>query len=508
MRVSNAGGSITSTQAKLIVLLPPTITLHPLSQSALVGSNVTLNVVATGTAPLRYQWYFNPSALLANQTNSSLALVNLTTNDAGSYRVNVSNDYGSTNSNPALLTVSEPNTNGDWFVSPTGDDANPGTIAAPFATLTKAVSVVQPGQTIMMRGGTYYPSATIRITNSGTAGARIQLLAYPGETPYLNFTNQGYGANNRGILFPANVNYWTVKGLEIGYAGDNGIKVEGSHHRFEQLVLHHCGDTGLQIGFGHDDVNPGGLLAAFIEVVNCDSYLNYDADNNGADADGFAAKMHCGQGIVFTGCRAWENSDDGWDLFETDYSVVISNCWTWKSGVGQGNGNGFKLGGNGTGGDSVGTHYAFNCVAFGHKVNGFTQNSHQDGIVIYNSLSYSNGASGYNYFMEGSLNSGKQNIFRNNVGIRRNPASGSNNFIEDNGPIQENNSWNLTVTPNSADYLSLLESAAKAPRQPDGSLPIGFARLVAGSDLIDKGVNVGLPFNGPAPDLGPFEFQP
>ena len=115
-------------------------------------------------------------------------------------------------------------------------------------------------------------------------------------------------------------------------------------------------------------------------------------------------------------------------------------------------------------------------------------------------------ANGYNYFFEGSLNSGKQNIFRNNVGIRRNPASSGNNFIEDNAPLQQNNTWNLAVTPNYADYVSLLETVAKAARQPDGSLPTGFARLIAGSDLIDVGINVGQPFNGAAPDLGPYEY--
>jgi hypothetical protein len=358
-----------------------------------------------------------------------------------------------------------------------------------------------------LRGGIYPYAQTIRITNSGTAIAPIQVLAYPSEQPFLNFSNQPYGSANCGILIATNGNYWRFKGLEIAYAGDNAIKVEGSHHRFEQCVFHHNGDTGLQIGFGHDDENPGGLLAAFIEVVNCDSYLNYDPDSNGGDADGFAAKMHCGQGIVFTGCRAWENSDDGWDLFETDYSIVISNCWTWKSGVGQGNGNGFKLGGNGTGGDSLGTHQAWNCVAFGHKVNGFTQNSHKDGLIVINCLAYSNGTSGYNYFMEGSLNSGKQNVFRNNSSI---PRSGTNTggFIEDNNPVQENNSWNLSVTVNSNDYGDLTETAAKAPRNPDGSLPAGFARLLAGSDLIDKGVDVGIPFSGTAPDLGPYESTP
>jgi pectate disaccharide-lyase len=487
------------------VAVAPTIDSQPQDQSAAIGQGALFSVTATGTPPLSYQWYFNTNTLLAAGTDSSLLISTVTSNDLGGYSVVVANSAGSITSRVAQLTLTTPPTDGDWFVSPTGNDANPGTMVAPFATLPKAISVMQPGQTVYLRGGTYFPSSTMRITNSGTTGNRNQILAYPGEKPYLNFQNQPYGANNRGLLFTTAAQYWNVKGLEIGYAGDNGIKVEGSYLRFEECVFHHCGDTGLQIGFGHTDPNPDGLLAAFVEVVNCDSYLNFDPDSNGGDADGFAAKMHCGQGIVFTGCRAWENSDDGWDLFETDYSVVISNCWTWKSGVAQGNGNGFKLGGNGTGGDSKGTHYAYHSVAFGHKVNGFTQNSHKDGNVLINCLSFANGNSGYNYFMEGSLNSGKQNIFRNNVSIPRTGVNGGG-FIADNNPVEENNTWNLAVTANASDYVSLLEAAAKAPRNPDGSLPTGFARLVAGSDLIDKGVGVGIPFTGAAPDLGPFEW--
>ena len=115
--------------------------------------------------------------------------------------------------------------------------------------------------------------------------------------------------------------------------------------------------------------------------------------------------MHCGQSIVFSGCRSWHNSDDGWDLFETDYGVTLTNCWQWHSGDGtdfmpfftaktggsgsfQGNGNGLKLGGDGAGGPSLGIHVVANCVAFNNKyksnANGITQNSHHDGQIIYN----------------------------------------------------------------------------------------------------------------------------
>ncbi len=495
---------------------PPSITSQPQNQSAALGQGALFSVGASGSAPLTYQWYFNTNTLITDATNLSHTISSVSSNDVGSYHVIVANSSGSVTSAVATLTLTAAPTNGNWFVSPTGNDANPGTIASPFATLGKAASVALPGQTIYLRGGTYLPSATIHLTNSGTLGNRINLLAHPGELPFLNFSNQPYGSANRGLLFTTNANHWNVKGLEIAYAGDNAIKVEGSYLRFEQCVLHNNGDTGLQIGFGHTDSNPGGLLAAFVEVVNCDSYLNYDNDSKGGDADGFAAKMHCGQGIVFTGCRSWENSDDGWDLFETDYSITISNCWQWHSGDGSkyvvtggsfaGNGNGLKLGGNGTGGSSMGTHYAIRCIAFNNNfkssAQGFTQNSHKDGNMIINCLSIAN--SGYNYFFEGSLNSGKQNVFKNNVGI---PSSGRD-FISDNAPLEVNNSWNLAVTANTADFVSVLETAAKAPRQPDGSLPTGFARLITGSDLIDQGVDVGIPFNGNAPDLGAFEFTP
>jgi hypothetical protein len=63
------------------------------------------------------------------------------------------------------------------------------------------------------------------------------------------------------------------------------------------------------------------------------------------------------------------------------------------------------------------------------------------------------------------------------------------------------------VTVTADDFASVAVAEALAPRQPDGSLPdVGFMRLAAGSDVIDRGTDVGLPFVGSGPDLGAFEF--
>ncbi|MCS7336754.1 MAG: right-handed parallel beta-helix repeat-containing protein [Verrucomicrobiae bacterium] len=499
-----------------VACTPVSILAEPQSQLVLLGQAARFEVLAHGTAPVSYQWY-KAGAAIPGATNRVLEFATVTTNELGEYFAVVRNPCSTVTSQVAQLILGQPPTDGTYFVSPTGNDSNPGTEAAPFYSLSKAVALARPGDVIYMRGGTYLYTSTIVIDRPGAPTNRIKLFAYPGERPVLNFSNQPYGSANRGILITTNAWYWHIKGLEICYAGDNGMKIEGSHIRVEQCVFHHNGDSGLQIGFSHSFVNPGAMLAAFIEVINCDSYMNYDPDNRGSDADGFAAKMHCGQGIVFIGCRAWKNSDDGWDLFETDASVVISNCWTWHNGdaslynvVGgsfQGNGNGFKLGGNGAGGNSKGTHYVYRCVSFnnnfpGRTRHGFDQNSHRGGIVMYHCLAWNNL---YNYFFEDAPESGAPMIFKNNVsfGATAN-ATGVTQFPA--GTIQQNNSWNLSVIANAADYTDLTEAAAEAPRGPDGSLPTGFARLVAGSDLIDRGTDIGQPYLGTAPDLGPYEF--
>jgi hypothetical protein len=80
--------------------------------------------------------------------------------------------------------------------------------------------------------------------------------------------------------------------------------------------------------------------------------------------------------------------------------------------------------------------------------------------------------------------------------------------INPNATMQ-NNSWQLPVTVTAADFISMSETDAAEPRQADGSLPDnGFARLAAGSDLIDKGVDVGLPYCGSLPDLGAYDYCP
>ena len=100
--VNGAAGSATNS-ATLTVNVPVSVTAAPVNQTAVVGSNVTFSVTATGTG-LSYQWLFNGSVI---GTDSSLTLNNVTTSQSGLYTVIVNGAAGSA-TNSATLTVNVP----------------------------------------------------------------------------------------------------------------------------------------------------------------------------------------------------------------------------------------------------------------------------------------------------------------------------------------------------------------------------------------------------------------
>ncbi|MCX7750745.1 MAG: immunoglobulin domain-containing protein [Candidatus Bipolaricaulota bacterium] len=105
--VTNPCGAVSSAGATLTVNTAPTITLHPVSQTASAGSAVTLSVIATGTPPLAYQWKKDGTDL-PGATGELYTIPAVAAGDAGTYTVVVSNPCGAATSNPATLTVTSP----------------------------------------------------------------------------------------------------------------------------------------------------------------------------------------------------------------------------------------------------------------------------------------------------------------------------------------------------------------------------------------------------------------
>ncbi|MFI6034158.1 carbohydrate-binding protein [Streptomyces sp. NPDC051315] len=402
--------------------------------NAATAGTATLNVrFANGTTTAR------PASLIVNGTTvqtpsfegtgawSTWVGKTLTvTLNAGSNTVRLSPTVAAGLPNIDYLDVetsgSTPPASGALYVAPNGTDGAAGTQAAP-TTLTSAISRVAAGGTIYLRGGTYTHTSTVTIpqTSNGTAAARTTLAAYPGETPVLNFAAQTESSSNRGLQLYGS--YWHVKGIVVERAGDNGIYVGGSHNVIERTVTRYNRDTGLQLG-RISSTTPAAQWPSGNLVLSAESHDN--ADSDGEDADGFAAKLTTGTGNVFRYAVAHHNIDDGWDLYTKPDTgpigpVTIEDSLAYGNGTlsdgtvnSNGDRNGYKLGGD----DIAVDHVVRRSIAFQNGKHGFTYNSNPGSMAVSGNLSIDNTQRNYSWDAGTS-------VFRNNTSCRF-TVSGSN----------------------------------------------------------------------------------
>jgi Right handed beta helix region len=426
---------------------------------------------------------------------------------------------GSAASSSAASGPARPSAGAVYYVAPAGSDSAAGTRAAPWATFAHAEAVAQPGDTVYFRGGTYrYTHANtacaartarvdaITLDKSGTAGSPIRYWAAPGEKPVFDFSQMTDDCRIKG--FDVTGSWIHLKGLEVTGVPQNntlnheswGVWNSGSDNTFEQLDIHDIMGPGLFINTG------GGNL-----VLNTDSHDNYDPKSSsgpGTNADGFGAHIPAGHpGNVFRGDRSWNNSDDGFDLINALSSVTIEQSWAWSNGyvpgtrTGAGDGNGFKAGGYGgkyvTGGVK---HTVRQSVAFGNKASGFYANHHTVPDDFFNDTAYGNHP---DFNMLGVAPDGTAT----GLGTLRNDVAYTGTLTSNmTGTDAAGNSWDLGITLSDAQFQSVSTTGWDAPRRGNGGLPnLPYLRPAPGSDLIDAGTDVGLPYKGEAPDLGAFE---
>lgn len=390
------------------------------------------------------------------------------------------------------------------YVSPSGSASNDGTTLSTPTTLDNAIIKVTAGGTIYMRGGTYSYSATIVIsrTYNGTSSGNKSIVAYNGETPLLSFSAQAVADANRGIVLDAS--YWHLTGLIIEGAGDNGLLLSGNNNTIEKCIFRKNRDSGLQISRYSTSYTSISDWPTNNLVLNCESYDNEDPGNE--NADGFAAKLTCGNGNIFRGCISHNNIDDGWDFYAKTETgpigpVTLEGCVSYGNGVlsdgsssGSGDKNGFKLGGSGI----AVAHIVRRCVAFNNGHHGFTDNDNPGAMTITNNTSWNNAQSNFN-FRDGSTSTFTNNLSYNAGASDKNYGTqvSNSNVWWINGV--STNSGSLVVS--SADFVSLTPSVSK---NSDGSPNLGnFLALASGSDLIDAGVAAtGITYNGSKPDIG------
>ncbi|WP_165932703.1 right-handed parallel beta-helix repeat-containing protein [Flavobacterium cellulosilyticum] len=423
----------------------------------------------------------------------------------------------------------------NFYVAPNGNDANVGDINNPVETIKRAQELASSGDTVYIRGGLYtmrvdqiaqYYSIWVYVTKLDKSG--ISYLAYPNETPIFDYKNIK-PADYRITAFYINGSNIRIKGIEItgvqvtitAHTQSECFEIQGSNNTLEQIKMHDGMAIGVYILKGSNNL-----------ILNCDAYRNWDSVSEGGvggNTDGFGCHAPMGnKNNIFRGCRAWYNSDDGFDLISSGEPVLIDNCWAFYNGysvntttnvvTSRGDGNGFKAGGYGsTTLDKIPNPVPRNtiqfCMAVANKQSGFYSNHHLNGSNWYNNTAYRNNRN-YNMLNRKAATAadyltdvpGWSHVMANNLGYAAKYAELTD--IDKASCTLNNNYFDLSFAINSSDFLSVDESLLTAPRQEDGSLPVNnLLRLKSTTKLIDAGTDIGFSFKGLAPDLGCFEYD-
>lgn len=301
-------------------------------------------------------------------------------------------------------TPSEPEqTKCDLYVSPSGKSTAAGTQNAPMDLLT-AINSISAGYTIWMEEGTYKAyelygaPIVIAESNSGAEDAYKTISSINGGTVTIDFSGMAELGSNRGIVLDGS--YWHFYDIDICNAGDNGMLLSGDNNIIELCQFYANHDSGLQISRYNTSADTIDLWPSNNLILNCTAFDNKD-EATCENADGFAAKLTCGEGNVFDGCISYCNSDDGWDLYAKPATgstgvVTIKNSVAFgngklTNGEGSANGdmNGFKLGGSNK--QCPTPHVVTNCIAFNNGATGFTDNGNGGAVTLTNCTSVNNG---------------------------------------------------------------------------------------------------------------------
>ncbi|MET7902167.1 right-handed parallel beta-helix repeat-containing protein [Streptomyces sp. NPDC005355] len=352
------------------------------------------------------------------------------------------------------------------YVAAHGDDSHMGTLRSPYRTVEKAFSVAKAGTTIEVRGGTYYPSRTLRSSVSGTPRERVELRPYEAEKVRIDGSRLRTGSS----LVSLSADYWTVSGIELRNAPGGGLVCTScARGVFQNLTTHGNGDTGFTLRGDntHDNV-----------IRNLDSYGNHDDATGGQRADGIAVTHGSGTGNVITGSRLFDNSDDGLDLWMWASPVTIEHSWAYGNGANRwrirdfkGDGSGFQLGSDRPAAPSP-AHLVRSSAAWNNSKSGFDSGGNTGTIRLQRTTAFANRHEGYSF-------SGSHALLQGNLAV----SNGRRCADLGRFAVSRGDNW-TPGGPATPPLVTTDPTTALGSRRQDGSLPVtSFLVVMDGTAL-------------------------
>lgn len=346
-----------------------------------------------------------------------------------------------------LPWVPTPLSRATYYVSPTGLSGNDGSIGSP-KTFQSALNAALPDDVIIMRAGTYSitSAANLNIWAEGTEANPIIIECYPGEAVVIDGSTINPGVDT---TRNSNISGWyqVIRGIAFKNMPEYGTFLTGHHNRLQHCEIAYNRLSGaITYQSGSPPWDP--LKSSYNLLESCWIHHNSDVGlfggnyDDGGNADGVS--FSTGIGNQARHCLIEYNSDDGADSWRSKDSQ-FKYCIIRYNGLGNGNGNGVKAGGNTEGEGCIVNHN----LVYGNLNNGIAANTGID-VDISSNTTWDNGGVGY--------------VFEPTTAHERNVSIGDGSTHTGTGVPGLPNSWDLTGTPTfisttegNADFLKVTQ---------------------------------------------------
>lgn len=366
-----------------------------------------------------------------------------------------------------------------YYVSQSGSDAAAGTESAPLKTLDKAWEKIKPGDVVIVTGKVMFDRMQNLFGKNGTATAPITIKGVNATLTRSTAFNQSH--SNELIYFTGNYINW----VDLEISDFSQRKGEHAYPAFRAVNSNNC--VWERINYHHN-------AAAFSLKGNSSSnlFLNCDFSHNQDPyssspydgADGLDLHDLSGTNNTVRGCRAFWNSDDGYDFWDNNGYVLIEDSWSFYNGYipgtfnAAGNGSGIKLGSTTNQANKL-LRTVKNNFVFKNRSYGIVENAAICKSDILNNTVSNSGEIGL-WFGSWGTNVA---TFRGNISYKTPQPTRFSQYENHSG-----NSWNLSYSMKDADFQSMVETELTAKRKTDGSLPdLVLLKPKAGTPIAELG---------------------
>jgi Right handed beta helix region len=206
-----------------------------------------------------------------------------------------------------------------YYASPAGS-GNTCSLSSP-CSLDIGTSKLRAGDTLYLRGGSYYQTMNVGYDYSGTSSAPITVAGYPGETAIIDGQDKIPSSSCWSFLVNIWGSYVIIKDMKVINSYGAGVSVSGSHSSIINVTVDRAGETGVVLGGDYD-------LADGVTVhkngqrypVNCSSWGS--------------ALCSAGQNNVIQNSLVYENVGEGLNSYANAHGTVIQDSISYDNGLG------------------------------------------------------------------------------------------------------------------------------------------------------------------------------